>query len=193
MRNKTFYFSNILILFVFSLLFASCDDEKRIDIDKLPTKAQQFISSNFPGISITQIIQDKDDGRKEYDVILSDGSTVQFDENGDWSEPELSTDLEGHAKIADIQEENASKRTAATIDAIGASTQAVTSTINANAQNNIRLSVKQHGQVMNALNNSLSVQTAQLKMRSMSLSIIINYSPFFSQSMGRTTNFRLGL
>ena len=62
MRNKTFYFSNILILFVFSLLFASCDDEKRIDIDKLPTKAQQFISSNFPGISITQIIQDKDDG-----------------------------------------------------------------------------------------------------------------------------------
>ena len=86
-----------------------------------------------------------------------------FDENGDWSEPELSTDLEGHAKIADIQEENASKRTAATIDAIGASTQAVTSTINANAQNNIRLSVKQHGQVMNALNNSLSVQTAQLK------------------------------
>lgn len=86
MRNKTFYFSNILILFVFSLLFASCDDEKRVDIDKLPTKAQQFISGNFPGISVAQIIQDKDDGRKEYDVILSDGSTMQFDENGDWKE-----------------------------------------------------------------------------------------------------------
>lgn len=86
MRNKTFYFSNILILFVFSLLFASCDDEKRVDFDKLPAKAQQFISGNFPGITIAQIIQDKDDGRKEYDVILSDGSTVQFDENGDWKE-----------------------------------------------------------------------------------------------------------
>lgn len=85
MRNKTFYFSNIFILFIFSLLFASCD-EKHIDFDKLPAKGQQFVSGNFPGISIVQIIQDKDDGHKEYEVILSDGSTIHFDENGDWEE-----------------------------------------------------------------------------------------------------------
>lgn len=87
-----------------------------------------------------------------------------FDENGDWTEPDVNgAELEGHAAIADVQEENASKRTAATIEAIGSSTEAITSTINANAQTNIRLSVKQHSQVMNALGNSVAVQTAQLK------------------------------
>lgn len=87
-----------------------------------------------------------------------------FDENGDWTEPDVNgAELEGHAAIADVQEENASKRTVATIEAIGSSTEAITSTINANAQTNIRLSVKQHSQVMNALGNSVAVQTAQLK------------------------------
>lgn len=87
-----------------------------------------------------------------------------FDENGDWTEPEdLSPDLDGHVAIADVQEDNASRRTAATIEAIGTSTEAITSTINANGQSSIRMSLKQHSQMMNTLTNSLSVQTAQLK------------------------------
>ena len=98
------------------------------------------------------------------DLLNSFGDTdwSGFDENGDWSEPDTDAALEGEAAIADIQEENASKRTAATIEAIGASTDAVTGTINANAQANIRLSVKQHAQMMTSLNNSLSVQAATL-------------------------------
>lgn len=87
-----------------------------------------------------------------------------FDENGDWSEPDVDgfDQLEAEAGIADVQEENASKRTAATIDAIGTSTEAITSTINAGTQASIRSGIKQHAQVMTALNNSLSVQSATL-------------------------------
>lgn len=98
------------------------------------------------------------------DLLNSFGDTDWdgFDENGDWTEPDIDDTLEGEAAIADIQEENASKRTAATIEAIGASTEAVTGTINANSQANIRLSLKQHAQMMSTLNNSLSVQAATL-------------------------------
>lgn len=104
----------------------------------------------------------------EFNDMLSDFGGFDmtgFDENGDWSDSsdDLSLDLQGQAKIADIQEENASKRTEATISAIGSSTEAITTNATANAQSNIRMSLKQHSQLMNTLNNSLSVQTAQLK------------------------------
>lgn len=105
-------------------------------------------------------------GAQMEDMLNSFGGfdMTGFDENGDWTEPEgLSPDLEGEVTIADIQDQNASRRTSATIEAIGASTEAITSTVNANGQANIRTSLKQHSQVMQTLTNSLSVQTAQLQ------------------------------
>ena len=119
--------------------------------------------------------RDRSDVNAEIDDMLSDFGGFDmtgFDENGDWSDSdsEVSSDLLGQAKIADIQEENASKRTEATIGAIGSSTEAITSTIAANSQANIRVSMKQHSQLMNTLNNSLSIQTAQLKAVSDSMS-----------------------
>lgn len=93
-----------------------------------------------------------------------------FDENGDWSESDSNGDmLEGEAAIVDVQEENASKRTAATIEAIGTSTEAITQTITANNQANIRMSLKQHAQTMNMLSNSLNVQVSTLSAIDMSM------------------------
>ena len=110
--------------------------------------------------------RDRSEAGAEIDDMLSSfgGMDWSFDENGDWSESgsDLSADLEGQAKIADVQESNASKRTAATIEAVGKSTEAITGTLNANSQASIRVSVKQHSEVMSALHNSLSVQTSQL-------------------------------
>ena len=110
--------------------------------------------------------RDRSEAGAEIDDMLSSfgGMDWSFDENGDWADTgdDLTADLQGQAKIADVQEANASKRTAATIDAIGTSTEAITGTINANSQANIRISVKQHSEVMSALHNSLSVQTSQL-------------------------------
>lgn len=66
------------------LLFASCDDEKKIDYEDLPADARSFVETYFPGADIVSIIREKDDGRKEYQVKLSDGTDMEFDENGAW-------------------------------------------------------------------------------------------------------------
>lgn len=86
-----------------------------------------------------------------------------FDDNADWTESESDDGLiHAEAAIADVQEENASKRTAATIEAIGASTEVLSNTVNANGQANIRLSIKQHSQMMNVMSNVLTAQAASI-------------------------------
>ena len=64
---------------------SSCDDEKRIDFGDLPNEARSFIENYFPDVDVLSIIQEKDDGRKEYQVKLSDGTDMEFDENGAWT------------------------------------------------------------------------------------------------------------
>lgn len=55
------------------------------DINVLPANARQFISTHFGKKKVSHI---KVDGRfdKEYDVILTDGSEIEFNNSGDWKE-----------------------------------------------------------------------------------------------------------
>ena len=66
------------------LLLSSCDDEKKIDFADLPSQARSFVETYFPDVDILSVIQEKDDGRKEYQVKLSDGTDMEFDEAGTW-------------------------------------------------------------------------------------------------------------
>lgn len=100
-----------------------------------------------------------------------------FDEDGNWSEPSTDFDsLEGEMAIAEVQEKNAAKRTSATIEAIASSTDAVTNVITAGTQTNIRMSMKQHAETLNTLNNSLSVQASTLKTIGEGITGILNVS-----------------
>lgn len=112
-----------------------------------------------------------------------------FDVNGDFTESEPDSSFEGDAAIANYQEEEASKRTAATIGAIGASTEAITQTVNANGQANIRLSMKQHAQVMNVMTNQLSVQASTLSAIDTSLKASMEVTrEAHNQIMGKLDN-----
>lgn len=86
-----------------------------------------------------------------------------FDENGDWSEPEGEEEWEKQLKLAEAQEGSASERTGATIDAISTGTQAIVANDNANAQTNIRMSLKQHSQLMSAAQNMITQQAAAVQ------------------------------
>ena len=72
-----------ILLGVWMLL--SCDDEKKIDFGDLPSEARSFIENYFPSADILSIVQEKEDGRKEYQVKLSDGTDMEFDEDGEWT------------------------------------------------------------------------------------------------------------
>lgn len=66
-------------------MLSSCDDEKKIDFGDLPSEARSFIENYFPSADILSIVQEKEDGRKEYQVKLSDGTDMEFDEDGEWT------------------------------------------------------------------------------------------------------------
>ena len=65
-------------------LFTSCDDEKKIEFKSLPNAAQNFMETYFSDVEIASIIREKDDGTNEYQVKLSDGTELEFDQKGEW-------------------------------------------------------------------------------------------------------------
>lgn len=98
-----------------------------------------------------------------------------FDENGDWMEGMDSSDDDNiTVEIAKIQDRNDSKRTSATIDAIGASTNAIVNTENANTQMSLRMSIKQHSQQMQALENMITAQTSTFELINKSVQASMN-------------------
>jgi len=87
-----------------------------------------------------------------------------FDENGDWN-PEAEDDeaWEKEIALAEAQEGTEDNRTEATIEAVAEGTAAIVHTENANAQADIRLSLKQHSQIMNAAQNMVTQQAATVQ------------------------------
>lgn len=69
----------ILISIVAVSTFVSCNDRPVLH-DKLPNKAKQFLSTYFTDIEVLSIM--KDNG--EYEVLLVDGTEVDFKTNGNW-------------------------------------------------------------------------------------------------------------
>ncbi len=112
--------------------------------------------------------RDRTDIGMQMDFDIGDFGGVDmdgFDEGGDWGEVgEESQDIKAQIKIATAQEESASKRTGATINAIGASTEALVDTENANTQLTLRMSMKQHSQQMSAAKNVITAQTAMFEL-----------------------------
>ncbi len=83
MKNFTKLFS-LMFAVVLGLGAMSCsdDDNDLISPDKLPEQAKTFISTYFPSATILNTVKDKD----EYDVTLTDGTTIDFDKAGNWKD-----------------------------------------------------------------------------------------------------------
>lgn len=59
------------------------------DINTLPAAAQTTVKNNFKA-SVSHIKIEKELGRvSEYDVVLTDGSEITFDRNGNWKDVEV--------------------------------------------------------------------------------------------------------
>ena len=61
------------------LLVVSCSsEEKEFDYAALPMSAQLFVKQYFADASYSRVEKEKDNGFWEYEVLLSDGSKVEF-------------------------------------------------------------------------------------------------------------------
>lgn len=77
---------------VFTLVTNACaDNYQPINREQLPEKAQTFLSTYFPVAKISLVRKEIDVMELNYDVIFADGSKVEFDHKGNWTEVDCLT------------------------------------------------------------------------------------------------------
>jgi hypothetical protein len=62
------------------------DNYKPINVSQLPQKAQTFLSTYFSEAKVSLARREFDIVELNYDVIFTDGSKVEFDRKGNWTE-----------------------------------------------------------------------------------------------------------
>ena len=72
--------------FAATVFNASADNNKPIPFEQLPQAAQQFVKTHFADVKVTVTTIESGLLEKSYDVILDDGTKVEFDRNGEWTE-----------------------------------------------------------------------------------------------------------
>lgn len=81
----------LMYLLLGAVLFVNTGqaDEKvfTTDVNKLPENSRLFLSTHFNDMKISHISMEKNWlGVKDYDVILTDGTEVEFHKNGEWKD-----------------------------------------------------------------------------------------------------------
>lgn len=76
-----------LVFLMGALFISACyaDDDKPIQPNQLPEKAQQIINDNFPGDPVLYATRESEAFESTtYDVRLKSGTELDFDAAGDW-------------------------------------------------------------------------------------------------------------
>ena len=76
----------IIILLASISLPAFAGKDIAITVDQLPTNAKKFIYRHFAKKNISLAKMEKETFSKSYEVIFTNGSKVEFDSNGQWTE-----------------------------------------------------------------------------------------------------------
>ncbi|GAA4138455.1 PepSY-like domain-containing protein [Sphingobacterium kyonggiense] len=67
--------------------FTATAQEKVITVNQLPKTAQSFISSHYAKSPVSLVKSEKETlSPLEYKVVLQDGTEIEFDEKGNWTE-----------------------------------------------------------------------------------------------------------
>ena len=69
------------------LSLTGCTD-RAVTPGQLPEQVTGFIQQNFPGTNVTYAESERKLTGKTYDVVLSDGTRIDFDTSGEWEKIE---------------------------------------------------------------------------------------------------------
>ena len=81
MKKSVLFFAALVCMLMHSV--SSFAGDRIIPAEQLPAAAKTFIQKTFPGQTVSYAKIDFD-GRKKYEVRLSNGVEVDFDKNGNW-------------------------------------------------------------------------------------------------------------
>ncbi len=77
----------IVCLFAFQTV-AFADNDKPITFDQLPELSQTIVKKNFADLKISHITKDTEVMDRAYDVLFTNGTEIEFDRKGNWTEVE---------------------------------------------------------------------------------------------------------
>ena len=81
-------FTLLVVTLLTGVGVAFADNDKAIDFNQLPEKAQKFIKTHFPNYEISYAKEDADFFYSEYEVMLVNGTKLEFTSSGDWKDVE---------------------------------------------------------------------------------------------------------
>ena len=67
---------------------AMADEDRPVKFEELPAAAQKLIGIHFPDVKVTLATVDREFLDTTWDVILADGTRIEFDSRGEWKEIE---------------------------------------------------------------------------------------------------------
>lgn len=82
---KKFIFIAIATVF-FCSLTVKADNDKVIAKEKLPVSALKFMGEHFANNKVSYVKEERDLFDKNYEVVFTDGTKVEFLRNGEWKE-----------------------------------------------------------------------------------------------------------
>ena len=83
---KTMKYFLMALMFVLPMTSCDSDDDVVINEADLPVAAQTFLSEHFSGVKVSRVEKDKETNGQRFDVLLADGTEVEFDQDGSWTE-----------------------------------------------------------------------------------------------------------
>lgn len=79
-------FLSLLVMAVVAIQFAFAGDVITKDINQIPLAARNFINQHFTNPQVTHIKIDSEVLSKNYEVLLTNGTEIDFDSKGNWVE-----------------------------------------------------------------------------------------------------------
>ena len=76
----------LVAIFSVGVFAALADNDKVINKNQLPAQAQSFINDNFAGVKISYAKHETDFLERSYEVVLADGTKLEFTNKGAWKE-----------------------------------------------------------------------------------------------------------
>ena len=76
----------LVAIFTLGISTASADNDKLVNKSELPVQAQKFIDANFAGIKLTYAKLERDFLDRSYEVVLADGTKLEFTVKGAWKD-----------------------------------------------------------------------------------------------------------
>jgi len=75
-----------IIAIALLLMGTAATAQKKIATSELPKPANEFLAQHFKGIDISKVKKDAEHGEKGYEVILADGTEIEFWKDGKYRE-----------------------------------------------------------------------------------------------------------